>query len=102
MKLEFQPVRELDFLTYLEDIKQKLAALAPCWKINRVLVPENPFIAIYHLHQWDFVTPNGKMQPKGYVLQQFPFAYDQKEEDNPTVSTYFLLNRSPIQPIAPK
>lgn len=96
MKLAFHEVSELEFLTYLEDIKNKLLKIAPYWHMTREIVPDNPLTAIHFLRQWDFISTHGRKQPEGYTLHQWPFAYDEKQEADTKVSKYFLLNQNPV------
>ncbi len=82
---KFDETSELNFLTYIEDIKNKLKKEAPQWEVKKQRSPTNSRL-FYHLSRFDFTI---KDQAWPFTLHEFVFAY---EEDG----KYYLFNQHPI------
>lgn len=86
----YDQVTEYEFSTYIEDIKRQLKKDAPEWHIISHKV-DNPPRVLYHITQWDYTK--GKDQQWPIVIQEFNFAYEEKEEKE---KKFYLLNIPPI------
>jgi len=83
---KFEEVSALEFYTYLEDIKNKLANEVPQWKVE-IKVAGQPPQTFYHLGQWDFT--NGKVEKPFF---QGIFAYHLEDR-------HYILNHHPLNQI---
>lgn len=90
----FDEVSEVEFLTYLEDIRLRLMKEAPEWHVNvqTVSVPSPRFF--YHLARFDF--SKGKDQTWPVELRENIFAYEVLADELPGDSTFFILNQHPM------
>lgn len=86
---EFQEVSEMEFLTYIEDIKQRLLKDAPEWHVNVQATSSAPPKLFYHLARFDFTK--GKDQTWPITLKEFIFAYEVGGE-----RAFFILNQHPL------
>jgi len=82
--IKYDTVTELEFCTYLDDIKARLKKDAPEWHINKHIIPP---LTMYHLSRWDF--SKGKDQTWPINMEGFIFAYEETDK-------YYLLNKYPI------
>lgn len=83
---KYEEVSELEFATYLHDIKQRLQKDAPEWHVNKHVVGHPPR-TMYHLCRWDF--SKGKHQIWPIHMGQHIFAYEEGDK-------YYLFNQHPI------
>jgi hypothetical protein len=87
---KFEPVTQLEFYTYVEDIRKRLKKEMPEWHVNQINLGSSPGVApttYYHCCRWDFTKSRDRVWP--LTVDQHIFAYIRDEE-------YFLLNKHPI------
>lgn len=89
----FEEVSELELVTYIEDIKNKLQKIAPEWMVNRMSSPhEDRAMLNYHLCRWDFTKGKDQKWPVDFF--EGVFAY---EEGIGNDRKFYILNYNPIQ-----
>lgn len=97
--LKYENVDDLNFYTYLEDIKNQLLKHAPEWEVQYHEMPntddnDSAFKGYYNLGRWDF--SKGKDQTWPIKMLQHIFAYTELDENRKPLNHY-LLNSHPIQ-----
>ncbi len=92
-QFKYDDVSEVEFLTYIENIKRQLQKEAPEWEVHVQHTPDN--IILHHLARWDFTK--GKDQTWAVHLYPWVFAYEQILYKETVEKKFFLLNKHPIE-----